>query len=150
MRYLSLKMFYHHERVQKAMGVWMYFRFDLFCLILRAFFGYYFGNMTCLLYFLSIFFWFLERYLSIKYVVLQRKCPKSSHILNIVLFWSDLLNSEACLAIFWKLNMFNDTFWVFLGWYMNFCKYIYLKHVILIRNYQKLPIFSPQSGSYAK
>ena len=87
----------------------------------------------------------------LSHIVLPRKCPKSSQILNIVQFWSVQLNSEGSIGHFFgnKTCLMNH-FGSFWDCFLIFWRHICFKHVILSRCDQKLSIFSPRSGSYAK
>ena len=104
---------YYQERVQKAVGFWILCSFDPFCSIPRArlaiFWKY---NMFKETFwgFLGAIFWFLEWYLSFNMLHNQEMSIKA------VGFWILCSYDTFCsipwarLVIFWKWNMFKETF----------------------------------------
>ena len=88
---------------------------------------------------------------------LSIKCSKSSQILNIVQFWSVQFNSEGSFGNFLEIKHVYyclmtpfESFWYsFLIFWRTFALNI-LYYQDVTKNDQKLPIFSPRSGSYVK
>ena len=70
-----------------------------------------FGNIKCLLHFLGIIFWFLERYMSLDMLCYQESAQKAVRFWILYSFDLFCWILMARLAIFCKWNMCNDTFW---------------------------------------